>query len=120
MNNQKKVDDFLNKLDHPLKREMEAVREIIAKANSKIEEDVKWGGPSFFYKEDMATFSPRVKDSVALVFHKGDLLNGISDLLEEASKGKAYVKLSNMEAVKANKTELEKIVNAWVKLMDEK
>ncbi|MFC5823069.1 DUF1801 domain-containing protein [Nonomuraea insulae] len=119
MSNSKKVDDFLSKLSHPLKEEMEAIRAIIV-ANPKIEEDVKWGGPSFAYKEELATVSPRVKDAVALVVHQGALLKDESGLLEPATKGKAYIKLHNMDEVKANKEALEQLVNEWIELMDSK
>ena len=118
MNNTKKVDEFIAKLDHPLKAELEAVRSIIVNANPKIEEDIKWGGPSFLYKEDLATFNPRIKNYVALIFHKGALINVKSDFLEEATKGKVYAKFYSMDQVTANKELIEKMVNAWVELMD--
>ena len=118
MNNTRKVDEFMSKLEHPLKAELEAVRSIIVNANPKIEEDVKWGGTSFFYKEDLATFNPRIKNYVALIFHKGELLNIKSDFLENASKGKVYAKFYTMYQVTANKELIEKMVNAWVELMD--
>src|SRR5688500_9029454 len=118
MNNSTKVDDFLSKLKHPLKAEMEAVRKIICGSSPKVEEDVKWGGPSFDYKEPMATFSPRVTDYVAVIFHQGERLKDKTGLLEPASKGKAYAKFHSMEEVKANKTKLESVVKGWVKLMD--
>lgn len=118
MSNTKKVDEFMFKLEHPLKAEIEAVRAILINANPKLEEDVKWGGPSFFYKGDLATFNPRIKNYVALIFHKGELLNIKSDFLEEATKGKVYAKFYSMEDVTANKALIEKMVDAWVKLMD--
>lgn len=118
MKHTKKVDEFIAKLEHPLKAELEAVRSIIVNANPKIEEDVKWGGPSFFYKEDLATFNPRIKNYVALIFHKGALINVKSDFLEEATKGKVYAKFYSMDQVIANKELIEKMVNAWIELMD--
>jgi uncharacterized protein YdeI (YjbR/CyaY-like superfamily) len=118
MNDTKKVDEFISQLEHPLKAELEAVRSIIVNANPKIEEDVKWGGPSFLYREDMATFNPRIKNYVALIFHKGELLNIKSDFLEQATKGKVYAKFYSMDQVTANKELIEKMVNAWVELMD--
>lgn len=118
MNNTKKVDDFMAQLEHPLKAEMDTVRSIIVNASLKMEEDIKWGGPSFFYKEDLATFNPRIKNYVALIFHKGELLNIKSDFLEEATKGKVYAKFYTMEQVTANKGLIEKMVQAWIKLMD--
>jgi hypothetical protein len=118
MNNTKKVDEFMSILEHPLKAELDAVRSIIVNANPKIEEDVKWGGPSFFYKEDLATFNPRIKNYVALIFHKGDQINVKSDFLENATKGKVYAKFYSMDQVTANKELIERMVNAWVELMD--
>lgn len=120
MNNTTKVEEFFTKLKHPLKAEMEAVRKIISSASPKIEEDVKWGGPSFDYKEPMATFNPRVTDYVALIFHKGELLNDKTGLLEPAPKGKAYAKFRSMEEVSKHEASLQKIVKSWIKLMDGK
>ncbi|GAA4984835.1 uncharacterized protein YdeI (YjbR/CyaY-like superfamily) [Nonomuraea thailandensis] len=119
MSNTKKVDDFLDKLDHPLKEEMKAIRAIIT-ANPKIEEDVKWGGPSFSYKEELATFSPRVKDAATLIFHQGALLKDDSGLLEPGPKGKAYAKLRNMGEIEAGREALERLVDEWIELMDRK
>jgi uncharacterized protein YdeI (YjbR/CyaY-like superfamily) len=118
MSNTRKVDDFMSKLEHPLKAEMDAVRSALVNASSKIEEDIKWGGPSFFYKEDLATFNPRIKNYVALIFHKGELLNINSNFLEKATKGKVYAKFYSMDQVIANKELIEKMVHAWINLMD--
>jgi uncharacterized protein YdeI (YjbR/CyaY-like superfamily) len=118
MSNTKKVDEFFSKLKHPLKAEMEAVREIISSASTKMEEDVKWGGPSFDYKEPMATFNPRITEYVAVIFHKGELLNDKSGLLEPGPKGKAYARFHSMAEVKKHKANLVKVVKEWIKLMD--
>jgi hypothetical protein len=115
----KKVDEFLQKLKHPLKAEMEAVRKIICEASPKIVEDVKWGGPSFDYKEPMATFNPRVTAYVAIIFHKGELLHAKSELLEPAPKGKAYIKFHSMEEIVKHKAALQKVVREWIKIMEE-
>mgnify|MGYP001147964569 CR=1 FL=1 len=118
MSNSNKIDEFLSKLKHPLKAGMEAVIKIIREAGPKIEEDVKWGGPSFDYKEPMATFNPRVTDYVAVIFHKGELLNDQTGLLEPGPKGKAYAKFHSMEEVKKHKENLRKVVKSWIKLMN--
>lgn len=112
-----KIDEFVNKLEHPLKAEIAAAIKIIRGASPRLEEDVKWGGPSFDYKEPMATFNPRVKDFVAIIFHKGELLKDDTGLLEAAPKGKAYVKFYSMEDVEKHKDNLDKVVRGWVELM---
>jgi hypothetical protein len=118
MNKTIKIDEFVSKLKHPLKAEMEAVITIIREASPKIEEDVKWGGPSFDYKEPMATINPRVTDYVAVIFHKGELLNDKTGVLEPGPKGKAYAKFHSMDEVKKQKTNLQKVVKDWVRLMN--
>lgn len=117
MSNKNKVDEFLEKLDHPLKKEMAALRDVIMKVSPEITEDVKWGGPSFYYKGDMATFGPRVKDAAVLVFHKAEGL-GAGEVLEPASKGKAYAKFRSMAEVETKSNDLQTVVRQWMQLMD--
>lgn len=119
MSKANKIDEFLSKLEHPLKAEMEAVVQLIRAASPELEEDVKWGGPSFDYKQPMATFNPRVKDYVALIFHQGELLNDQTGLLEPGPKGKAYAKFRSMDDVKKHEGNLQKVVKDWVGLMNQ-
>jgi uncharacterized protein YdhG (YjbR/CyaY superfamily) len=44
-----RVDEFLDKLDHPFKAEVQALREIIKGVNRHITEQIKWNAPSFSY-----------------------------------------------------------------------
>ena len=118
MSNTTKVATFMSTLEHPLKAEMEAVRQIILKAGPAVTEDIKWGGPSFLYKEDMATINPKIKNYVAVIFHKGSLIPEAAHLFEEATKGKIYAKFYNMEEVKAKKKALEHMVQSWIALMN--
>lgn len=113
----KKVEEFLAKLDHPLKEEMAVLRNTITKVHPEITEDVKWGGPSFYYKGDMATFSLRVKDTVTLVFHEAEGLPP-GAVLEPAPKGKAYAKFKSMAEVKAKSKDLRNVVEQWIKIRD--
>lgn len=118
MNTKTKVDQFMQELKHPLKEEMKAVIRIIREAGPGLEEDIKWGGPSFDYKEPMATLNPRVKDFVAIIFHKGELLEDGSGVLEPGPKGKAYAKFYSMSDVTKHKGNLAKVVKQWIKLMN--
>src|SRR5215510_10360358 len=62
---------FLRELDHPLKKDIESVRQIILGASPEIHEGIKWNGPSFRTSEYFATVFLRAKDTVQLIFHKG-------------------------------------------------
>ena len=120
MNKTEKVSEFIVQLDNPLKNEMDAVRAIILGVSSKITEDIKWGAPSFAYKDNMATFNPRAKKFVNLTFHKGALIQNTTGLLEGDQKEARVARFHSMEDVKAKQKNLEQVVREWIKLMDGK
>ena len=111
---------YMNKLRHPLKRETEAVRNIIKKSNKKLSERIKWNAPSYYYKEDIVTFGPYKNDKILLVFHHPAIVKIKSDLLEGDYKNRRLVYFDNMKAIKENKKELERIMNELVKAIDKK
>lgn len=113
-----KVNEFMNQLDHPLKAEMEAVRANLLNANSKISERIKWNAPSFYYREDIATFNPRAKQHVHIVFHYAPIVNIKSDLLTGDYKDRRMVYLRTMSEVESNKAALEKIMNELIDIID--
>ena len=114
----KQVDEFMAKLDHPFKAEVQAVREIIKNANKDITEEIKWNAPSFSYKGYMATFNLWAKQHVHLIFHNGAILNDKSGLLQGDYVDRRMVYFSNMEDVESKKDTLEKVIRQWIKLMN--
>lgn len=113
-----KVDEYMSKLEHPLKAEIEALRTIIKGANKKISERIKWNAPSYYYKEDLVTFNHRAAKHVHLVFHHPSIVNIKSNRLEGDYKDRRMMYLTNVQEVKANKKELEYIMNELVKYID--
>lgn len=112
------VDDFMKKLDHPLKPEIEALRKIIKGVNKNITEEIKWAAPSFSLHDYIATFNPRDRQRVHLIFHN-PLIEGIkSKLLEGDYRGRRMSYFSSMRDVKSKKTELEKVIKNLIKLME--
>ena len=114
-----KVDEFLDKLDHPFKAEVQAVREIIKGVKSNITEQIKWNAPSFSYKGAyLVTFNLHAKHHVHLVFHNPAIAQVKSGLLEGDYKDRRMVYFADMNDVKAKKGELEHVVEELVRLMD--
>ena len=68
------VDAYMERLDHPRKAEVQAVRDLIKGVDSRITEQVKWNAPSFSYKGYLATFNLRPTHHVHLVWHNGAIL----------------------------------------------
>lgn len=121
------VTEFMNILDHPLKPEIEAVRNIILSAHPQLKEHIKWNAPSFHYQgEDRVTFNLRGKDSLLLVFHCGakvkertskePLFEDTTGLLEWATSDRATIKLTDMEDVAAKIEKLVEVINKWLEV----
>jgi len=124
-----KVNDFLGKLEHPLKKEIESIRQIILNARDGIEEHIKWNAPSFRYNnEDRITFNLRGKDTIMLVFHNGAKVRDnqadgpryadTTGLLEWPASDRAIIKLGGMSDVLAKEERLVEIVNGWLDAAD--
>lgn len=114
-----KVKKSMEKLVHPLKAEIEAVRKII-KTNKNISERMKLDDPSYFYKEDLMTFNLHNQRLVHLVFHNPAIVNIDSKLLEAGYREKKMVYFDSMKSIKENKKELVDILDKLVKQIDKK
>jgi uncharacterized protein YdhG (YjbR/CyaY superfamily) len=112
------VAGFMNKLKHPFKAEVEAVRSIIKNANKNIAERIKWKAPSYYYKEDMVTFNLWEKKQVHLVFHHPAIVKIKSPLLEGNYDKRRMTYFKTMDEIKANKKELVRIINELVKAIE--
>ena len=124
LNRSEEVNQFIDKLEHPLKAEIEQVRAIILGLDDQITEHIKWNAPSFCYEgEDRLTFNLHSKDQLLLVFHRGAKKRQDNDfkfedstgLLKWASNDRATLTLGDMEDVEAKQPALEAIVRKWMK-----
>lgn len=113
-----KVIDFMNKLEHPLIHEIEAVRHIIKQANNKINERIKWAAPSYYYKEDLLTFNPRATEHVHLVFHHPNIEKIVSPILIGNYVSRRMTYFKNMAEIETHKNELVRILNQLVDMLD--
>ncbi|MDQ0875545.1 uncharacterized protein YdhG (YjbR/CyaY superfamily) [Paenibacillus sp. V4I3] len=122
-----KAVDFLNNLEHPLKKEIEEVRKIILSANEHITEHIKWNAPSFcFNNEDRVTFNLQGKGFFMLVFHcgvkvkdhagNGSLFDDTTGLLDWVADDRAIVKLTDMSDVEDKKEKLAEVVARWIEV----
>jgi hypothetical protein len=112
------VAEYMAALKHPLKAEVQALREIIQGVNSQITEQIKWNAPSFSYKGYLATMNLHEQNVVRLVFHNGAILDQSSGILEGDYVDRRLVYFKDMVEVKAKKPALVKAIKEWIKLMD--
>jgi uncharacterized protein YdhG (YjbR/CyaY superfamily) len=118
MTDEEQVEQFMEDLKHPLKAEINAVRDIIKGSNIKLQERVKWNAPSYHYEgTDLVTFNPRSQKNVHLVFHNIAIVKVKSELLEGTYKDRRMTYFNDMAEVKKHKKELARIMQEYIKLL---
>jgi uncharacterized protein YdhG (YjbR/CyaY superfamily) len=111
---------YMQSLDHPLKPEIEQLREILKSADERLSERIKWNAPSYHLNGvDIVTSGPlmRKKDEILLVFHHPKVVEIVSDILEGQFKDRRLVTLRNQTEVDANAEELQRIVQGILALI---
>lgn len=117
------VVEFLRGLDHPLRAELETVRELILDASPAIREGIKWNAPSFRTSEYFATFNLREKNRLRLILHFGAKVKDGTNapeivdpdgLLEWLAKDRCMITLRDRDEVKAKAAALQAIVRQWI------
>jgi uncharacterized protein YdeI (YjbR/CyaY-like superfamily) len=116
MNTSPQVDDFLAKLDHPLKAEIQAVREIILSTDGRMAETVKWGGPTFMFKGNVATINVKSKKFVNLFFQTGSLIGDRHGILEGDAAQVRTAHFTDMADVRRKEAALRAVVRDWIKV----
>jgi uncharacterized protein YdeI (YjbR/CyaY-like superfamily) len=119
MNINPQVDEFMAKLDHPLKSELQRVREIILATDDKMTEVIKWGGPTFVYKGNLATLTPRTKRFVSLFFQTGVTISDGHGILEGDAKEVRVARFHDMKDIEEKEEALKAVVCEWIRLRDE-
>jgi uncharacterized protein YdhG (YjbR/CyaY superfamily) len=120
------VSEFLDEFKHPLRKEIDLLREIILTANSGLSENIKWNGPNYCVgNEDRITLriQPTTSKQIQLIFHRGakvkeqpksKLINDNSGLLVWKEHDRAIATFKNIQEIENKKSDLHKIINEWI------
>lgn len=112
------VDAWLERYDNPLRPLVARVREIILVADPRIDETVKWSTPTFVYRGNLASFQPRSKRFVSILFHEGASIPGEHPILDGGGEHAPYIRLADEAEVEARRAELGAVVRAWCDARD--
>ena len=110
------VDAWFEQLDHPLKKEMQRVRQIVLKSDRRVEETIKWKCPTFMFEGNIASIDPKAKKHVSLLFHQGAKIPGKHPELEGGGTTARYMRFADLEDVEAKRPALEAAVRGWIEL----
>ena len=120
------VDEFLEKLDHPLKPVLEASRRTILGTDKCVTEGIKWNAPSFYCNEWFATANLRKNDEVLIVLHLGAKVKDNSTgmriedpdgLLTWPAKDRAVARFGSVKEFKAKQPAFKAVLGQWVEHM---
>lgn len=109
------VDAWLKDYEHPLKDVILYVRGIILSADPRVEQCIKWKSPTFVFKGNIASFNPRTKKHVSLMFHTGASIPGEFPHLLGGGNTARYMTFSNQSEAESLKEELTAIIQTWCK-----
>jgi len=107
------VEDWFQNLDHPLKEAMLLTRQIILEADERISESIKWSAPTFEFKGNLASFQPKAKQFVSLMFHRGSEIPGEHPDLEGDSALVRIMRFHDEADVETHRKPLQAVVQAW-------
>lgn len=122
------VSRFLDELNHPFRKEIEQLRNLILTANNELIENIKWNGPNYCYRnEDRITMriQPITKKQIQVIFHRGakvqeqakeKLILQNFDVLTWKANDRAIATFHQMQDIEDGKTDLNKIINKWIEV----
>lgn len=117
------VDEYLAKLAHPMKPEIEAVRALILGSTPGVTERVKWNAPSFGLDgEDRVTLRLQPGDRLELIFHRGAKVKDTtgfafedgSGLLKWLAPDRAVATVADRADLEAKREALARVAAAWM------
>ena len=106
------VDAWFADYEHPAKDAMQLVRSIILEED-RMAETIKWKSPTFMFGGNMASFNPRTKSHVSLMFHAGTSIPGNHPLLEGGGDTARYMKFADAARVEEAADDIRAVVAAW-------
>ncbi len=114
------VESFLAALNHPMKPEILAVRQIILGVDPSITEGTKWNAPSFRTTEWFATFHLRAKAGLQVILHLGAKARRSPDIAFEdpllvwLGKDRASGTFRDVDDVEAKREAFAALIRQWI------
>ncbi|GAA1645260.1 DUF1801 domain-containing protein [Actinoplanes couchii] len=119
------VDQYLTRLQHPLKAGVLVLRTTILAADPAITEHIKWNAPSFCYDgEDRVTFRLQPRERLQLVFHRGAKVRSDaatfafedpSGMMTWPAPDRAVIDFPDLASVTTREAQVGELVARWVR-----
>lgn len=124
------VTSFLDSKEHPLRTEIEYLRNVIMSSRHELKEGIKWNGPNYSHEgEDRITMRIQPQKQLQVIFHRGAkvktqpdhrLLEGKYSFLVWKENDRAIATFRDMDDILQNVDVLREMVNQWIEATEEK
>ena len=108
------VDAWFETYDNPQADLVQQVRTAILDASADVTEAVKWQAPTFVYRGNIASFYPKSRSHVSLMFHQGASLPDPTGILEGTGDVSRVAKFLDGDDLAAKSGALQDLIRAWV------
>ncbi len=108
------VDAWFETYDNPQADLVQQVRTAILDASPDVTEAVKWQAPTFVYRGNIASFYPKSRSHVSLMFHQGASLPDPTGILEGTGDVSRVAKFLDGDDLAAKSGALQDLIRAWV------
>jgi hypothetical protein len=110
------VDAWFDRYDNPQKDLVQAVRDVVLDTDDRVTEAIKWQAPTFMHAGNIASFYPKSRQHVTLMFHTGASLPDPAGLLEGSGDTSRVAKFVDADDLAAKADALRGLVRAWIGL----
>lgn len=114
------VEEYMSRLEHPLKAELNILRATIKSSDSRLAERIKWNAPSYYIQDDLLTFNLHLAKQIRLVLHHPAIVKVQSHILEGNYPDRRLIYFNSAEEVESKKSELERILKEYIHLANKK
>ena len=119
------VDEFMDRLEHPCKVGIEAMRRLMLGVDPGIREGIKWNSPSFRTTEYFATTNLRSKAGIGVILHLGARVRRMpaggvkiddpKELLKWLGRDRAMVEFSSSADLEKKAAAFRSVLRQWIR-----
>jgi hypothetical protein len=91
-----------------------AVRDIVLRADERVGEVIKWQAPTFTYCGNIASFFPKAKKHVTLMFHQGASLPDPTGILDGHGDTARSLKITDLADLERKADAITELIRAWI------
>lgn len=114
------VEEYMSRLEHPLKAELNVLRATIKNTDSRLTERIKWNAPSYYIHDDLLTFNLHLAKQIRLILHHPAIVKVESQILEGNYPDRRLIYFNSAEEIESKRSELERILKEYITLANQK